>query len=207
LRVPYEDYKSPKTNTICDEECRDEGMLVGLKEYIAKQKSGDIFIVLHQMGNHGPAYFKRYPEKFEVFKPACKNYDLGSCTQEEINNAYDNAILYTDYFLSKVIQFLKGYSKPFETMMFYVSDHGESLGENGIYLHGLPYLIAPVEQKKVPMVVWFGDYMSRDVNIPALEAKLDKPQTHDNVLPTLLKLMEVDTKVYDSSKNLIDKMD
>lgn len=204
IRVPFEDYKTPKMNTICDVECRDEGMLVGLQEYIDKQSKGDIFIVLHQMGNHGPAYYKRYPAKFEVFKPACQNNDLGECTDEEINNAYDNAILYTDYFLSQVIQLLKKNRQKFEAAMFYVSDHGESLGENGIYLHGLPYSIAPIEQRKIPLIMWFGDGILDDINVPALKAKVGQKYTHDNVFHTILGLMEVESGVYDKTKDIIE---
>ena len=152
LRVDYEDYRTSKTNTICDEECRDEGMIVGLDKYIEQHKNKNILIVLHQMGNHGPAYYKRYKKEFEIFAPVCKTNQLENCTKDEISNAYDNAILYTDYFLSKVINFLKPYSQNFETSMFYVSDHGESLGENGIYLHGMPYFIAPEAQKHVASV-------------------------------------------------------
>ena len=110
LRVDFEDYRTSKTNTICDEECRDEGMIIGLDEYIKNNQGKDILIVLHQMGNHGPAYYKRYPKEFEKFTPVCKSNQLEQCTQEEVSNAYDNAILYTDYFLSKVINFLKPYS-------------------------------------------------------------------------------------------------
>ncbi|MGD9162795.1 MAG: phosphoethanolamine--lipid A transferase [Desulfobacteraceae bacterium] len=155
-RVPYEDYRDPKNNPVCDIECRDEGMLAGLEEYIESRKSGDILIVLHQMGNHGPAYYKRYPEVFEKFKPVCKTSELGECSREEISNAYDNAVLYTDYFLSKVIAFLKQYPH-FESVMFYIGDHGESLGEKGVYLHGLPYFMAPEDQKHIPAIMWFGE--------------------------------------------------
>lgn len=143
LRVPYESYKSPDNNPVCDPECRDVGMLTHLQSYIDEHPKGDIFIVLHQMGNHGPAYYKRYPKEFEVFKPVCKTNQLENCSNIEINNAYDNAILYTDYFLSKTIELLENNENYFEASMFYVSDHGESLGENGIYLHGLPNMIAP----------------------------------------------------------------
>ena len=115
LRVPYEDYKSNAVNSMCDVECRDEGMLSNLKAYIDSHGQGDIFIVLHQMGNHGPAYYKRYPQSFETFKPSCRTNELDDCTSEEINNAYDNAILYTDYFLSKVITLLKQNNDHFES--------------------------------------------------------------------------------------------
>ena len=100
-------------------------------------------IVLHQMGNHGPAYYKRYPKEFERFTPVCRTNDLGSCSSEEINNAYDNVILYTDHVMSQVIAILKANDEQFETSMLYVSDHGESLGEYEVYLHGLPYALAP----------------------------------------------------------------
>ncbi len=108
----------------------------GLQEYIDQHSEGNILIVLHQMGNHGPAYYKRYPKSFEKFKPADKTNNLDTCSAEEIINAYDNAILYTDYFLSHVIKLLKQNDAKFETAMIYASDHGESLGENGLYLHG-----------------------------------------------------------------------
>jgi len=153
LRVPYEDFRYPSLNKVCDSECRDVGMLGGLQSYITGQE-GDILIVLHQMGNHGPAYFERYPAEFEYFTPACDSKELSSCTKAEIDNAYDNAIRYTDYFLSEVISLLKKNTETYDTTMFYVSDHGESLGELGVYLHGMPYLIAPIEQRRVPVIVW-----------------------------------------------------
>jgi hypothetical protein len=112
---PYQSYKSPEVNPLCDPECRDVGMLSALQKHIDAQPRGDIFIVLHQMGNHGPAYFKRYPPEFEKFKPACQSADLSLCSREEIGNAYDNAILYTDFFLGKVIELLKMNDNKFET--------------------------------------------------------------------------------------------
>ncbi len=204
LRVDFEDYRTPKTNTICDgDECRDEGMLVGLDAYIKKHKGEDILIVLHQMGNHGPAYYKRYPKEFEKFTPVCKTNQLEECTQEEVSNAYDNAILYTDYFLSKVINFLKPYSKDHETAMIYMSDHGESLGENGLYLHGMPYLIAPEMQKHIASVMWFGGEMKKDIDIKKLNAYKDKEFSQDNLFHTLLGIFEVGSKVYDKNKDIL----
>lgn len=204
LRAPYEDFRTQTLNPVCDIECRDVGMLGGLQEYIDRQAAGDFFIVLHQMGNHGPAYYKRYPEKFEIFKPTCQSKDLGACSDEEIGNAYDNAIVYTDYFLSQVIAFLKNNDRRFETAMIYVSDHGESLGENGIYLHGLPYAIAPIAQRKVPLIMWFGDSMKDTINIAALKAKSKNRFSHDNLFHTFLGLMEVETAVHDEEKNIVD---
>lgn len=203
LRVPYEDYKSPANNTICDEECRDEGMLVGLDKYIEARKNKDILIVLHQMGNHGPAYYKRYPKEFEKFTPTCKTNQLEKCTQEEIANSYDNAILYTDYFLSKVVNFLKPYSKSHETAMIYMSDHGESLGENGLYLHGMPYFMAPEEQTHIGAMMWFGDEMKKDIDTEKLKSYSDKAFSHDNLFHTIIGLFEVETKIYDKDMDML----
>lgn len=200
LNVAYEDFKNPKNNPVCDIECRDEGMLYGLQDYISRQKKGDILIVLHQMGNHGPAYYKRYPESFEHFKPVCKTGQLEKCTREEIGNTYDNAILYTDYFLSKVIGLLKQNTEHFEAAMIYMSDHGESLGENGLYLHGLPYFMAPNAQKHIGAVTWFGDGFNIDTN--ALRDKSLGMYSHDHLFHTILGLMEVGTSIYDKNKDI-----
>lgn len=205
LRVDFEDFRTSKTNTICEEdgECRDEGMLVGLDEYIKKHKGKDILIVLHQMGNHGPAYYKRYPKEFEKFTPVCKSNQLEQCTQEEVSNAYDNAILYTDYFLSKVINFLKPYSKDYETGMVYMSDHGESLGENGVYLHGLPYFMAPDEQKHIGALMWFDGAIKDELDIDKLNSYKNNSFSQDNLFHTLLGLFEVETKVYKKDMDIL----
>lgn len=194
-RLNYEDYKTPEKNTMCEGgECRDEGMLVGLQEYINAHPKGDIVIVLHQMGNHGPAYYKRYPKAFEKFTPVCKTNQLEQCSQEEITNAYDNAILYTDYFLSKVISLLKANDSKFETAMFYLSDHGESLGEKGLYLHGFPYAIAPDAQKHVPAVMWFGKHY--DIKKEIVKRNASKAYSHDFLFHTMLGLVEANSSIY-----------
>ncbi len=196
LRVPYEDYKSPQNNKICDTECRDEGMLIGLQDYINQHTNESIFIILHQLGNHGPAYYKRYPANFEKFKPHCQSNLLEKCSNQEIINAYDNALLYTDYFLFKVIELLRENSINFRTAMLYVSDHGESLGENGIYLHGLPYFMAPEEQKKVGAIMWLDDGMREDFNFELLKRHKNKLYSHDNLFHSILGLMKIETSVY-----------
>jgi len=189
-RVTFEDYRSPDINPICDPECRDTGMLDGLQNYIDTHE-GDILIVLHQMGSHGPAYYKRYPGKFERFKPACHTLELSACTDEEVINAYDNSILYTDYFLSKVIELLKKNTPQYETAMLYVSDHGESLGESGLYLHGMPYMIAPEAQIKVPVITWVGE--SSDIDYQKTLSLKDTPNSHDALFSTLLDSFETQT--------------
>lgn len=198
-KLQYEDFKNPQKNPLCDSECRDVGMLHGLQEFIDTQK-GDILIVLHQMGNHGPAYFKRYPPEFERFKPACRSAELATCTPEEINNAYDNAVLYTDYFLSRAIQLLKANTPRFETTLLYMSDHGESLGENGLYLHGMPYRLAPKEQIEIPAVLWVGE--SSDVDLASARALKDRKSSHDAISHSLLALFETEAGLLDTAKLL-----
>ncbi len=202
LRVPYQSYKEPTINPVCDPECRDIGMLKNIQHYINEHPQGDIFIVLHQMGNHGPAYYKRYPAEFEKFTPVCKTNQLEDCNNEELNNAYDNAILYTDYFLSEVIALLKKNTKFFETAMFYVSDHGESLGENGLYLHGLPRFIAPDTQTHVPAIIWFEDgFYGLDMKL--LARKANNKYSHDNVFHTILGFMKIESTTYDKEINIL----
>lgn len=195
LRAEYQDFKDSKNNPMCEDgECRDEGMLIGLDEYIKAHPKGDIVIVLHQMGNHGPAYYKRYPKSFEKFTPVCKSNQLEQCSAQEITNAYDNAILHTDHFLSETIDFLKQHDDQFETAMFYVSDHGESLGEKGLYLHGFPYAIAPEAQKHVPAVMWFGKHFEIDKR--KLREKAKQPASHDMYFHTVLSFVEINSSVY-----------
>lgn len=201
VRLEYQDFKSATNNPICDEECRDVGMLSGLDKYIASKNDKDILIVMHQMGNHGPEYYRRYPKEFERFTPVCKSSDLRNCTKEEVDNAYDNAILYTDFFLSQVINFLKKYDGEYETAMLYVSDHGESLGEHGIYLHAAPYMIAPEQQTHIPAIVWMGQHF--DYQIDQLKPYQDYPLSHDDLFCMLLVGFEIDTKTCDTRRNLL----
>ena len=203
VRSDYVDFKTSPPNTLCDRECRDVGMLVGLEEKIKSIPSDDILIVLHQMGNHGPAYFERYPKEFEKFTPACQSRELQKCSIEEIVNAYDNALYYTDHFLNETIELLKKFPED-EVAMFYMSDHGESLGENGVYLHGMPYILAPKEQTHVGAMAWFGGAYEGRLNVELLKANTLKSVSHDNIFHTLLGLFEVKTSVYDKSNDLFD---
>ncbi len=206
LRVDYENFRTTDKNPVYDEschECRDEGMLAGLDAYIKHNKGKDILIVLHMMGNHGPAYYKRYPKEFEKFTPVCETNQLEECSPESISNAYDNAILYTDYFLSKVIHFLKHYSKDHATAMLYISDHGESLGENNLYLHGLPYFMAPDAQTHVGAMAWLEGVIEKDIDVKKLRNMSDKPFSQDNLFHTLLGIFEVETELYDPKMDIL----
>lgn len=200
-RMKYEDFKSPTLNPVCEGECRDIGMLSGLDKYVESRKGKDILIVLHQMGNHGPEYYRRYPKEFERFKPMCMSGKLRNCTQEEIDNSYDNAILYTDYFLSEVINFLKKYDETFATTMLYMSDHGESLGEHGVYLHAAPYISAPREQTHIPAILWMGKHF--DFQLNQLMPYKDYPLSHDDLFCTLLVAFELDSKTCETKKNIL----
>jgi lipid A ethanolaminephosphotransferase len=202
IRQRFEDFRTPERNTECDLECRDVGMLVGLQDFIDQQEK-DIFIVLHQMGNHGPAYYKRYPKAFEKYTPACQSAELSNCSDQEIINAYDNTIFYTDYFLSKVIELLKNNAQQFQGSMIYVSDHGESLGENGIYLHGLPYSFAPESQTRVPLTVWTNT--NSDIDIEATRRLAQNANSHDALAKTLITLFELETDVeFNQAENLVE---
>ena len=179
-------------------ECFDEVLLEGLDDYLAS-KTGNTFVVLHQKGSHGPAYSLRYPKRFERFTPVCTKSQLQECSLDTVVNAYDNTILYTDFFLDRVIQFLKEKSTEYNTAMLYMSDHGESLGENNVYLHGLPYLIAPPEQTRVPFLTWFSPEFQEELAIDTscLNDRRELPVSHDNLFHSVLGLMDVQTGVYD----------
>jgi lipid A ethanolaminephosphotransferase len=205
-RLKYEDFQSPTLNPVCEGECRDIGMLSGLDEYIASKKDKDMMIVLHQMGNHGPEYYRRYPKEFAHFQPMCMTGELQNCTKEEIDNSYDNAILYTDYFLSEVIKFLKKYDGDYETAMLYVSDHGESLGEHGVYLHAAPYMMAPEAQTHVPAILWLGEHF--DYQLQQVIPYQDYPLSHDDLFCSIMIAYELgSTSCYEKQEMLMENVD
>jgi lipid A ethanolaminephosphotransferase len=183
--------------------CHDAILLEGLEQRLRQVKT-DTFVVLHLKGSHGPAYYKRYPAEFEKFKPACQSNELTQCSQESLVNAYDNSLVYTDHVLGEVVTILKRLEPRFATLMMYVSDHGESLGEKGLYLHGLPYALAPLEQTRVPMLAWFSETFLRmeswDPRCPAQQSQ--KNRKHDDVYSTVLGLMEISTTAYEASRDL-----
>jgi lipid A ethanolaminephosphotransferase len=203
-RVPYEDLSKLQVPGLCrGSECYDEILLHGLQAQI-DSLAGDAVIVLHMMGSHGPAYFKRYPPAFEGFTPVCNTTDLDRCSRQSIVNAYDNTLLYTDHVLSQAIDLLRSNAPRFDTAMLYVSDHGESLGENGLYLHGAPYALAPREQIQVPMLLWLSDGVRErpGIDTACLEARLRQPLSHDYLYHSVLGLTRVQTSVYRPERDL-----
>lgn len=185
-----------------DGRCMDEILLENLAAQV-RTKPGDRVVVLHQLGNHGPSYFQRYPAQFRQFAPTCDTADLGKCSRDDIVNSYDNAIRYTDHFLTRTIASLRG-MEDYDTAMIYLSDHGESLGEKGLYLHGVPYAIAPEEQTRVPMVMWFspGFAADRGLDMSCVRRRSAQRTDQDNLFPSVLGLMQVQTSVYDRSRDV-----
>ncbi|WP_051219957.1 phosphoethanolamine transferase [Rheinheimera baltica] len=180
-----------------DGECPDSNLLNHLKDTILKAKSGakPIFIVLHQQGNHGPEYYKRSLDNQKLFLPECKNNLLNQCLPEHIINAYDNAIVATDELLNNTINLLEDLSTDFNTSMLYVSDHGESLGENGVYLHGLPYWMAPESQTRVPMLMWFSPQTieQNTFNTNCILQNAKQAGSHDMLFDSLLSWMQLES--------------
>ncbi len=197
--LPEERLDQAKVPGLCaDGRCFDDVLLHGL-DTVARDAKGNLVVVLHTLGNHGPAYHRRYPPAYKRFVPACENDDLRRCSTAEITNAYDNALLYTDHLLARTIGFLKERESSYDTAMLYVSDHGESLGESGLYLHGVPYAIAPREQTQVPMVWWLspGFAAASRLNSACLGRQTGRPWAHDHLFHTVLGLLQVQTTVYE----------
>ncbi|EGT6203695.1 phosphoethanolamine--lipid A transferase, partial [Campylobacter coli] len=176
----------------------DENLLPFLKERLDSLDTQNI-IVLHLQGSHGPAYYKRYPSEFKKFIPTCDTNELSKCDSEALINTYDNTLLYTDYLLSEIIKLLKE-KKDYESSLIYLSDHGESLGENGIYLHGMPYTIAPSYQTHIPVIFWSSDenLMTTAQNHKSLNL------SQDNLFSTLLGYFDVKTSVYEPEYDLLN---
>lgn len=205
-RVPHQNVTDLNLTGQCIEgECYDEVLFHNLESYIDNLQQDGI-IVLHTIGSHGPTYYNRYPAEFRKFTPTCDTNEIQSCSQQQLTNTYDNTILYIDYVVDKAIKLLQSKQDKFTTSLVYLSDHGESLGEDGVYLHGLPWSIAPETQKHVPMLLWLSqDYQQRyGVSSQCLQqrAKTD-PYSQDNLFSTLLGLLGVDTHEYQATDDIL----
>lgn len=205
-RVPHQDMNRLNLPGQCiDGECYDDVLFHGLEDYINHLK-GDGVIVLHTIGSHGPTYYNRYPKNLRTFSPTCDSNEIQNCSKEQLVNTYDNTIVNVDYIVDKAIKLLQSKQDTLTTSLVYLSDHGESLGENGVYLHGLPWSIAPDTQKHVPMVIWLSDdYQQRyKVNYQCLKdhAKAN-PYSQDNLFSTVLGLAGVSTKEYKASDDIL----
>nr|WP_321242192.1 phosphoethanolamine--lipid A transferase [uncultured Tolumonas sp.] len=204
VRIGEQNVQDLKVPGLCNNgECFDEILLYQLQDYIDKL-TNDGVIVLHMKGSHGPAYYLRSPEKFKKFLPECRTNQLQDCPRQELINAYDNTIVYSDYVLSQVIKLLQQNNPRFDTAMLYMADHGESTGEKGIYLHAAPYMIAPEEQTHIGALQWFSpsflQRMKLDKN--CLLRKADEPLSQDNLFHSVLGLLDVKTSAYDTSLDM-----
>lgn len=184
--------------------CYDMELLSRLKTYLAKAGDKDTVVVLHQLGDHGPSYYKRSPPSAKIFMPECTSDELSKCTTQQIVNGYDNAIVATDAFLASTIKYFESVSDR-DIAMIYLSDHGESLGENGLFLHGMPYAIAPKTQTTVPMFMWFSPGFAKDrgINETCLRARAQQPASHDNLFHSVLGLMQVRTAEYVADRDVL----
>lgn len=203
-QISYADRKDP---VLCERDyCYDEVLLEGMEEKL-RTIERDTVIVLHMIGSHGPAYAARYPARFAKFTPACNSNQLQRCSGEEIANAYDNTIVYADYVLSRAIDELRAASSRIDSVLLYASDHGESLGEQGIYLHGLPYRFAPQTQKEVPMLLWTSNSYARQRRLDrsCLQAIAGQPVSHDNIYHTVLGAAQVRNASYDPQLDLFGR--
>ncbi|EKE72346.1 phosphoethanolamine transferase [Gallaecimonas xiamenensis] len=199
-RVPYQETAQMAVPD-CDGDCLDMALLYQLDQQLPANPQ-DTLIVLHQKGSHGPAYYKRYPKAFEQFTPVCASNEPKDCTTEALVNSYDNSILYTDHVLAQVIGFLKGV-KGYDTGMIYVSDHGESLGEYNLYLHGAPKWLAPDQQTHVPGVTWLSAGLESQLGLDqgCLKERAAEPHSQDDVFHSLLGIMKVKTQLYQADKD------
>ena len=207
-RVPHADTRNLNLPDICpDGECFDEAMLRALPDELARldpeRRARGTVVVMHQMGSHGPAYYKRSPPAMKLFQPECTSNALQECPPEQLQNAYDNSLRNTDHLLAETVRWLQTLQRP--TALVYVSDHGESLGEKGLYLHGMPYRMAPTEQTHVPMLAWASKALqqTQGLRLECLKGQAAQPWSHDNLFHTMLGLARVGTTALDGKLDML----
>ncbi|MBS0903895.1 phosphoethanolamine transferase EptA [Pantoea dispersa] len=205
-RVPHTDMTQWQLPQYChDGFCLDDVLLHRFDNYVDSLHNDGI-IVLHQMGSHGPAYFKRYPAAFQRFTPTCDSNQIQDCDHQALVNTYDNSLLYTDDMLSRTIDKLKGLSDRFNVALVYLSDHGESLGEHGMYLHGAPYLFAPSQQTHIPLLLWMSPGYAAAYHIDQACLRQQAAETavsQDNLFHTVLGLFNIQTQQYQPQLDMI----
>lgn len=206
-RIPHKNVTAEQLPEFCtDGECLDNILLQNFDKEITADKSKDMVLVLHTMGSHGPTYYLRTTKEFRKFTPTCDTKEISKCTNQQLENSYDNSILYIDQFLDQIIAKLQAHPD-IDSAMYYLSDHGESIGEDGIYLHGTPYAIAPSQQTHIPMVVWLskGLIKSDKLNEKCLQNEAAHGDvSQDNVFHSVLGLMDVKTSVYNSKLDIFN---
>lgn len=206
--IPLKEIARNVENQFCNgSTCYDMALLENFEQDVDNMP-GNRMLTIHLIGSHGPTYFQRYPESKRFFTPDCPRSDIENCTTEQIVNTYDNTILYTDYVLSEAVSKLKKLESRYNTALLYISDHGESLGENGMYLHGAPYSLAPEHQTKVPMMVWAseGFKKAKGLNTTCLAQAAEKNSySQDNIFHSMLGIMDVETQVYNADMDIFSQ--
>lgn len=207
-RIPHQDVTQLQLTADCENGvCLDNALLYKLDNHI-NELQGDAVIVLHQMGSHGPAYYRRTSPEMRPFTPTCDSNQIQDCTPQELVNTYDNSILYTDAMLDSTIKLLQQYSSKFNTALVYLSDHGESLGENGMYLHGTPYMFAPSQQTHIPFLMWLSPEYTKSYGIDhqcLSDSAQQNEVSQDNLFHTLLGMMNIQTTEYQTEMDLLQK--
>ena len=180
----------------------DDILIYGLRERIESSKKDKVLIILHTSTSHGPKYADKYPKEFEVYKPVAKNIEEGEKNVGMLVNAYDNTIRYTDFLLDSLINTLRPMTDWHRAMIF-ISDHGESLGEKGIFMHGLPMKLAPKVQYEIPFLVWTSDGFRRYKAADALPAVLEQHY----IFHSVLNLLSIDSPAYDKDYDIFEMKD
>ncbi|MEG3135872.1 phosphoethanolamine--lipid A transferase [Rouxiella sp. T17] len=204
-RVPNVTISAKKDGKFCDgDTCYDEALLQNIDDKLVDDGKNKL-LAFHLIGSHGPAYYRRYPESFRFFKPDCERSDIENCSHQQLVNTYDNTVRYTDYVLSQVVDKAKQYEDKYNVVMIYLSDHGESLGEDGLYLHGTPYRVAPPQQTHVPMMFWLSPQYAaaQGISVSCLQAAAAKNDySQDNLFHTVLDAMDVKTSAIDPTLDI-----
>ncbi|MDW6017152.1 phosphoethanolamine--lipid A transferase [Vibrio plantisponsor] len=204
-RIKKTEVNRKRVDDMCNgETCYDMAMLENFDQKVAELK-GNRMMVMHLIGSHGPTYFQRYPKEMGAFQPDCPRSDIENCSVDQIVNTYDNTIAYTDYVVAQTIDKLKALQDKYNTALVYISDHGESLGENGMFLHGMPYGLAPNNQTHVPLIVWLSDGFKQEKHLKTdcLKKNATSHQySQDNVFHSLLGIMDVSTNAYNPDMDL-----
>ncbi|WMC11582.1 phosphoethanolamine--lipid A transferase [Oceanimonas pelagia] len=206
-RVATRTFRPEDGGPLCDGDyCQDGVLLEPLHQALERPGSQDRVLVLHMVGSHGPTYYQRYPAEFAHFTPDCRRSDIQNCSARELVNTYDNTLYYSDYIISRVLTALKQHSNEWNTGLLYLSDHGESLGESGLYLHGMPYALAPEQQTRVPLLLWLSGEFEREIglNRRCLQQQAREGRfSHDNLFDSVLGLMGVSTRVYRAELDML----
>jgi len=202
-RIETIEIPTNKENPLCDGDyCFDEALLKPLNTKLTQLNSATTLIVLHTIGSHGPTYYRRYPHEFAKFSPDCQRSDIQNCSSEQLINTYDNTIAYTDFVLAKIIEQLQHLPENINGTMLYVSDHGESLGESGAYLHGFPYAFAPKEQIEIPMLFWQTAQNNKIDKRCLTDIAKVKTFSHDNIFSSLLSLLQIKSSAYEANDDI-----